>query len=130
MGKPRVLLVEDDEPSARLLRRALELRYDVTLAADGEEGLERAQRDPPPDVIVTDIQMPRMDGVTMASELKHLDATRHIPIVFLTSHDRLEDLVAAIGAGARRWLTKPVAVDALERAVEQSLVPRRRPGRA
>src|SRR5262245_17359499 len=69
VAKRRVLIVEDDEPTRRLLAITLRRTYDVVTAADGVEGLEMATLQPPPDLVITDVMMPRLDGLTMVQEI-------------------------------------------------------------
>src|SRR5262245_20719425 len=72
-GRRRVLIVDDVEPTRRLLAITLRRSYDVLIAADGIDGLDLAFSDPPPDLIVTDVMMPRLDGVSMVRDIKRRD---------------------------------------------------------
>jgi len=121
MAKRRVLIVEDDEPTRRLLAITLRRSYDVTVAADGQEGLEMAMAQPPPELIITDVMMPRLDGVTMVREIKRRDPSRKVPIIFLTAKGGAADVAAGIGAGARHYLVKPIKLSALEEMVKSLL---------
>jgi DNA-binding NarL/FixJ family response regulator len=102
------ILVVDDEPN--LLRAvAMTLRvagHDVRTAADGVEALVRLAESTP-DLIITDIRMPRVDGHTLVQQLRESPSTRLIPIVFLTAKDTTADRVAGFRAGADYYLTKP-----------------------
>ena len=102
------ILVVDDEPN--LLRAvAMTLRvagHDVRTAADGAEALVRLAESTP-DLIITDIRMPRVDGHTLVQQLRESPSTRLIPIVFLTAKDTTADRVAGFRAGADYYLTKP-----------------------
>lgn len=116
----RVLIVEDDEPTRRLLAITLRRGYDVLAAADGVEGLELATSGRP-DLIITDVMMPRLDGITMVRELRRRDPSRRVPIIFLTAKGGAADVAAGIGAGARHYLVKPVRLQALEEMVKSLL---------
>lgn len=116
----RVLIVEDDEPTRRLLAITLRRGYDVLAAADGVEGLELAASGRP-DLIITDVMMPRLDGITMVRELRRREPSRRIPIIFLTAKGGAADVAAGIGAGARHYLVKPVRLQALEDMVKSLL---------
>jgi signal transduction histidine kinase len=110
-----VLYVEDDATTRDLLGRFLRRRVARLLsAADGVEGLElfRAER---PDLIITDIQMPRLDGLTMAEEIRRLDPD--VPIVVTTAFEQISYLRRAIDVGVDKYVTKPVDTDKLEDAV-------------
>jgi len=108
------LLIVDDEPN--LLRAvAACLRgegYEVETARSGEEALVQiAQR--LPDLIVSDIRMPRMDGYALARQLRNNPRTHLIPIVFLTAKDESSDRIAGIRSGVDAYLTKPFEPDEL-----------------
>lgn len=117
----RVLVVEDDEPTRRLLAITLRRTYDVVVAADGVEGLEIAGTAPFPELIITDCMMPRLDGVSMVREIKKLDPSRKVPVIFLTAKGGAADVAAGIGAGARHYLVKPVKLSSLEEMVKSIL---------
>ncbi len=120
-SRRRVLLVEDDEDAARLMAHFLQRHYEVSLACDGMEGLSKACVAPHPDVIVSDVGMPRMDGVVMAKELKKFPATKDIPIIFLTGRTTPLDVIAGINAGARNYLMKPVSIDRLLARIRRAI---------
>lgn len=119
-ARRRVLIVEDDEPTRRLLAITLRRNYDVLVAADGVEGLELATTQQP-DLIVTDVMMPRLDGVQMVKEFKRREPSRKVPVIFLTAKGGAADVAAGIGAGARHYLVKPVRLAALEDMVKAIL---------
>lgn len=104
---PVVLVVEDDPVILRLLEVNFELEgFDVLLAQDGAEGLEVA-RTKRPDVIVTDVMMPKMSGLEMVQALRADPATAAIPIVVLSAKAQTSDLKTGIDAGADEYVTKP-----------------------
>ena len=107
------ILVVDDEPAVRdSLERALRLDgYEVELAADGREGLERC-RAAAPDAIVLDLLMPRMDGLEACRELRA--AGDRTPVLMLTARDGISDRVAGLDAGADDYLVKPFALEELQ----------------
>jgi two-component system, OmpR family, response regulator MprA len=108
---PRVLVVDDDPPLRRMLARTLAAEgYDVTVAGDGGGALAEAERTAP-DVIVLDVAMPGVDGLTVARRLRGKgDFT---PILMLTARDAVPDRVAGLEAGADDYLVKPFAVEEL-----------------
>ncbi len=103
----RILLVEDSPTQAMKAQLILEREgYDVTLAPDGTAGLEQTLNDRP-DLIVTDIVMPKMDGYDMCREIKANKETEDIPVVMLTTKGDIMDIIEGLGAGADNFITKP-----------------------
>lgn len=114
---PGLVLVVDDEVRNRaLLEELLTMRgFAVETAEDGETALALA-RERPPDVVLLDVMMPRMNGFDVCRRLKGDAATAAIPVLLVTSLDAREDRLAGIGAGANDFLTKPIdAADLLLR---------------
>ena len=102
------ILVVDDTPDARELMAsilALE-QFEVVLAADGVEGIEQA-RSESPDLIITDLTMPRLPGLEMIHRLREMDEFKTVPILAVTSTG-MERAVEAIKAGANRALARPI----------------------
>lgn len=100
------ILVVDDDPQIRdVLRIALsQAGYEVRLAGDGAEALAKAQSAPPPDLMVLDVGLPRMDGLQVCRTLR---ATSELPIVFLTARDDEIDRVLGLEMGGDDYVTKP-----------------------
>ncbi|MCC0097354.1 response regulator transcription factor [Streptomyces flavotricini] len=111
-GDPHRILVVDDEPAVReALRRSLAFEgYAVQTAVDGLDALEKAASYDP-GLIVLDIQMPRMDGLTAARRLRASGSTT--PILMLTARDTVGDRVTGLDAGADDYLVKPFELDEL-----------------
>ncbi|MBV9810452.1 MAG: response regulator transcription factor [Solirubrobacterales bacterium] len=107
----RVLVVDDDPPLRRMLARTLTAEgYEVSVAADGGAALAEAERSAP-DVIVLDVAMPGLDGMTVARRLRGKGLPT--PILMLTARDAVPDRVAGLEAGADDYLVKPFAVQEL-----------------
>jgi len=106
-----VLVVEDDEQVRRSVERALRFEgYSVSVAGDGEEGLQALAAEPP-DVVVLDIMMPRLDGIAVCRLMRARgDRT---PVLMLTARHELSDRVAGLDAGADDYLVKPFALEEL-----------------
>lgn len=119
-GKKRILVVEDERTAGRMLARLLSDDYDVELAVDGVEGLQRALELPGPDLIITDVTMPGLDGVTMIERIRAL-SPRKVPVIFLTACGAPQDVVRGIRAGARSYMIKPVDIDQLELRIKRAL---------
>ncbi len=104
----KVVVADDSELVLRLMRNILETEgYLVMTAGNGEEALKIAVQEKP-DLIVTDLMMPVMDGISLTKKLKSNLTTRYIPIIMLTSRDEVDSEVAGIEAGADDYITKPV----------------------
>src|SRR5437764_1503364 len=119
MSKGRVLVV-DDEASARngyerLLKQA---GYAVDLAEEGAHAL-RIAAEHPPDVVITDVKMPGMDGMQLLEKLREQDPD--LPVVVVTAFGDVSVAVQAMRRGADDFLTKPVDIDALAVIVERCL---------
>jgi len=127
----RILVVDDDEAGRYLATSILtSAGHDVVAAGDGVEALETA-REQPPDVVVSDILMPRMDGFQLAREWKSDDVLRRVPLVFLTaSYTDPADEKFAIELGADGFLSKPVEPEALVETVERAASQEGEPARA
>jgi len=119
--KAKILVVDDEDRNLRLMELLLtSFGYDVLTASNGEEALEMVH-DIPPDVILLDVMMPKIDGFEVAKRLKREEETKIIPIVMVTALNEVEDRVKALEAGADDFLNKPVDKTEL-RARVQSLV--------
>jgi len=109
----RVLAVDDDPFIRKMLEKVLtEARYDVVLATDGEEALEKIYRERP-DLIISDVVMPKLDGLSLVKKLKGKLQTSIIPVILLTSRDEVENEVEGLEAGADDYIPKPIVADLL-----------------
>ncbi len=119
--RPLVLLVEDDRDSRDMYAMGLELcGLHVALAGTAGEALRLAAAEPP-DVVVSDLTLPDMDGIALAAALARDPATARVPIVALTGRSGDDDLAHARAAGVRRVLVKPCPPDALANAIQEIL---------
>ncbi len=119
--KPRVLVVEDEDDLRRMLTYLLGQIGDVSTAVDGADAIEKMQQGLIPDVIVTDLMMPRMDGLALAKALKDMPEHAKIPLVMLTAKSAARDVIGGINAGARHYVTKPFKADDLLDKVRKAL---------
>ncbi|HEY4667700.1 MAG TPA: response regulator [Anaerolineales bacterium] len=109
-SRPRVLVIDDEPQILRALRTILgEKRFEVTTATRGEEGLARAAADPP-DVIILDLGLPDMDGLTVIERLREWT---QVPIIVLSVREADADKVAALDKGGDDYLTKPFSIEEL-----------------
>ncbi len=118
MTPRRVLFVDDDETFRRVLEREIrEFGYVVDACGSGEEALERLAH-APADVALLDLRLPGMDGLHLLRAIKERDPD--LPVLLLTGHGSLPEAVEAMRAGAHDFLSKPIALGALEQALERA----------
>ncbi|MBC7917214.1 MAG: two-component system response regulator [Rhodoferax sp.] len=106
--KPTVLVVDDTPANLTLMSGLLKSRYRVLLANNGEKGIQLAQAEAQPDLILLDIMMPGLSGYDVCKALKDDPATAHIPIIFLTAMSATEDETKGLELGAVDFITKPI----------------------
>lgn len=116
----RVLVVDDDPTQADLLARAMSPWFRVRTAADGLEAAEVIREDPP-DVIITDLHMPRAGGLALMEMVRSNEATMQIPLVVVSAASDLDSKVNAFESGAFDFITKPVAAGELVARVRNAL---------
>jgi adenylate cyclase len=109
----RILAVDDAPENLEILRTRLQAHgYEVITAANGEEGLARA-RDSEPDLVLLDVMMPKLDGISVLKMLKEDATLRLVPVVLVTAKSDMRDVVAGLEAGADDYLVKPFDQSAL-----------------
>ncbi len=118
--KPLLLVIEDDEGIRKYIIDELREVYSFMEASNGLEGLTVA-REALPDLIISDIIMPEMDGSEMVSRLKNDVATSHIPVIMLTAKSTEEDMVEGLRTGADSYITKPFNIDVLKARIDNLL---------
>jgi two-component system cell cycle response regulator DivK len=119
-----ILLVEDHQEIWDFLSRRLKRRgYEVAIAQDGQEGLDKARSDNP-DLMLLDMNLPVMDGWTVAQTLKADAATKEIRIIALTAHAMSGDREKALAAGCDDYHAKPIDFSQLLNQIEAVLAPR------
>jgi two-component system, OmpR family, response regulator MprA len=108
----KILVVDDERAVRESLRRALELEgYEIDLAADGREALDRLEGGAQPDALILDVLMPGVDGLEVCRRLRR--AGSRLPVLMLTARDAVENRVAGLDAGADDYVTKPFALEEL-----------------
>nr|WP_221364363.1 response regulator [Sphingomonas jinjuensis] len=116
------ILTVDDSPSMRMLLKAalVDLGYDVVQAEDGVDALETIDG-AAPDLVITDINMPRLDGFGLIEQLRVQDHYRTMPILVLTTESSDEKKQRARAAGATGWIVKPFDPEKLAAAIRRVL---------
>jgi DNA-binding response OmpR family regulator len=114
---PKILVAEDDQDIRDLIALTLQFSgFDVESVTDGIQALERAQAERF-DLILLDVRMPRMTGYEACRRLREDEATREIPIVFLSAKGQEEEIKQGLEAGAASYILKPFAPEALVRDI-------------
>jgi AraC-like DNA-binding protein len=114
--RQRLVIVEDDEEIRGFLEGELSADYHVTTCSNGREGLSEVLRTIP-DLVISDVMMPEMDGNTMCSKIKSNSSTSHIPVILLTAKSRDEDQLEGLEMGADAYVMKPFNMDILRRTI-------------
>ncbi|MEX0986608.1 MAG: two-component regulator propeller domain-containing protein [Bacteroidales bacterium] len=123
--RERILIVEDDHDLRAYLKNCLQARYHLSEASDGVEGMNLARKDLP-DIIITDVMMPEMDGMEMCKKIKETVETSHIPILMLTAKSDEEYQNYGLDCGAWDYITKPFNTDALLKKIDNIIETRNR----
>jgi DNA-binding response OmpR family regulator len=113
MANKRIVIVEDERDMAELLAMRLQREhYEVTVAHDGVEGLQKI-RNAPPDLVVLDIMLPRMSGTDVLKELRGDPRTADVPVIVLTARSEESDIIVGLHLGADDYVTKPFSMSVL-----------------
>ncbi len=121
MGKVKVLYIEDNFDNMILVKRVLEIEgYEVIGAETGQEGLARAVENQP-DIVITDINLPDIDGYEITDTLKRNGKTAHIPVIAMTANVMKKDRENVFEAGCDGYISKPIDVDDLPGQIENFL---------
>jgi DNA-binding response OmpR family regulator len=117
---PLVLLVDDNHELRKFLAGQLEDFYRVIEAKEGREALQLAEEFNP-DLVLSDVMMPVMDGIQMLDQLKNNMITSHIPVILLTAKSSVENQVDGLRYGADYYITKPFHIDFIRAAIDHLL---------
>lgn len=116
----RILIIEDTPAVSHYMMRQLNPDYSFYFASTGREGLEKAGN-VVPDLIITDIMMPEMDGLELCRQIRKSELLNHIPVIMVTAKASHEDRLKGLEAGADAYLEKPFSADELKVRVEKLL---------
>ncbi len=120
--KPTILVAEDDTALRKMIGHLLAEIANVVAACDGMEALSMLRAMPRmPDLVITDLMMPRLDGLGLLRQLRSTKDGKNVPIIILTAKTRPTDVVMGINAGARHYLVKPFKRDELLEKVRSVL---------
>ena len=117
----KILIAEDERDIRELIELTLKFGgFDVVSARDGAEAVEMAQAEPF-DLILMDVRMPRMTGYEACRRLQEIEATRTIPVVFLSAKGQESEVHEGLSVGAQHYILKPFAPDALSARIHEIL---------
>ena len=120
-NSPVIMLVEDSDDIRSMVRTALEKKgYRVVEAVNGREALDAAARESP-DLVLMDIELPEVDGISIAYYLRASQQFRRIPIIAITAFDGEDYRAEALEAGCDGYITKPIDFEGLEGLIEKLL---------
>ncbi|MBI9067941.1 MAG: response regulator transcription factor [Salinivirgaceae bacterium] len=119
--KKQLLIVDDNEEFRRLVKIFLSKEYDVESFENGMQALAFLQKGILPDLIVSDLNMPELDGKTLLDQLKSSEVFKHIPVIILSSIDKSSERVELIKSGASDYLSKPFNPEELNVRIENQL---------
>ncbi|MBK8194337.1 MAG: response regulator [Lewinellaceae bacterium] len=122
---PLVLLIEDNAELRGFIRQCIGGAWQIAEASDGAEGVKKALK-LIPDLVISDVAMPRMDGFEVCDELKNNELTSHIPLILLTAKSTTESRIRGLRTGADDYLTKPFNTDELLARMTNLVETRRR----
>ncbi len=111
--KKKIMVVEDEESVREMVAKMLKARgYGVDVANDGLDGLRKIDQSKP-DLLIADVMMPNLDGLTLVKALKEHKDTKNIPVIFLTAKGDARSMIEGINVGAKFYVTKPFQMDDL-----------------
>ncbi|MBF0543839.1 MAG: hybrid sensor histidine kinase/response regulator [Candidatus Riflebacteria bacterium] len=119
--KPKILLVDDIIENIEVLASILKSDYEISFALAGKKALKMAQSSSPPDLILLDVMMPEMDGLSVCSKLKENTLTQNIPVIFVTARSEETDETDGFSIGAVDYITKPVSPPVVRARVKTHL---------
>lgn len=119
-SRRQIMVVDDDLEISQYIQQELSSRYRVSLYHNGREALDALLRQAP-DLVISDVMMPEMDGNTLCAKIRQNVRISHLPIILLTARDREEDRLSGLEIGADAYLTKPFSIDLLITTVQNLL---------
>ena len=125
VDRPSLLIVDDNSDVRKYINNILNNHYNISEAADGEEGFTKSLEQIP-DLIISDIMMPKIDGIHLCQSLKSDSRTSHIPIILLTAKATIKDKIEGLETGADSYIMKPFEAEELKSRIKNLLEQRKR----
>lgn len=119
-GNPSLVLVEDEKEIADFICMSLKERYNVHVVTNGKMALQFISKHLP-DLVISDVKMPEMDGIEFTKKFKRNPKTSHIPLILLSGKSEIEDQLEGLKSGADAYITKPFDIEMLEVRIENFL---------
>lgn len=117
-AKPLILIAEDSLDGREMMRTLLRLKgYDVVAAEDGVQAIDLALKNSP-DLIFVDLELPRLDGISVIRNIRRSTKLRRVPIIIVSGHDPSRYEAAALAAGCTEYLMKPIDFERLDAILE------------
>ncbi len=120
---PHIMIADDNEELRNFLIESLSTNYHITEATDGLSGLAKAKEEFP-DLIISDVMMPGMDGIEFCKRIKEDIETSHIPFLMLTARDALQSRIKGVESGADFYFAKPISIHLLTLTIRNILLPK------
>ena len=117
----KILVVDDDAALLQMIQKILSEVGEVKCANDGLEAINLIQAGYLPDIVITDVMMPRVDGIKLCQQIKKMPQTVNVPVIMLTAKGQPKDVITGINAGVRYYLTKPFKTADLVAKVKKTL---------
>ncbi len=117
---PLILIVDDNRGIRELMNYGLKREYRIVEAETGVEALEKL-KDELPDLVITDLMMPQMNGMELLKHLRQNPDIKHLPVIFLSAKSEMDTHVNALEAGAEVYMTKPFKMELLKAQVKSLL---------
>lgn len=122
---PLVLIVDDNREIRELINYGLKREYRLILAENGADALEKIEGQTP-DLIITDLMMPEMNGMVLLQKIRENKFLKSVPVIFLSSKNTLDAQVEALEGGAEVFVTKPFKMELLKAQIKTLLASRKR----
>lgn len=123
--QPTLLIVEDNYEILKLLKEVFSEKYKVMTADHGREAVSKMQKNPP-DLVISDVMMPLMNGIELCQYIKQNDTLSYIPVILLSAKSSITDRIDGLGSGADAYITKPFNIAELMQTVETTLSQRKK----
>lgn len=118
--RPRILLTEDNHDFRTFLVSVLERHFEISEASNGHEALQLMQAEKP-DLVISDVMMPGMDGLTLVKKIRSMPGFENLPVLFISAKDQQDDIISGLSSGADVYLTKPVSPEVVRKQVHAML---------